>query len=376
MKITNVDGYCLSSPYGDGKVFGQPLGVKSIGIAEVKTDDGLVGIGETYSGVYVPELIEPTVKFIESLIVGMNPLNIEDVYNSMDIPFVGMNGFIRSVIGGIEMALWDIKGKVEEKPLYKLFNESSTNDFKVYNSGGSVSFSTDEIKKDIEDVTFDGYKMRVGVQSWGDDLNRVDVAKKELGSKKLMIDSIMGTLNTWDKYVAVDNINSLRHHDLTWFEEPLHPSNLKDLKYVWENCSPLVPIATGEGLSGKLDFDSYLDSGHVDVIQPDITYCGGFMMTKKIIEQAKSNGIKVALHVWGSSISLVSALHLAISTDVDWLEVPMVQLEVMSDEFSKIKERINNKEYIFNSGLGLEISDNIKNKYPFVNNSGYKIKGE
>ena len=117
MKITNVDGYCLSSPYGDGKVFGQPLGVKSIGIVEVKTDDGLVGIGETYSGVYVPELIKPTVKLIESLIVGMNPLNIEDVYNSMDIPFVGMNGFIRSVIGGIEMALWDISGKIQDKSL-------------------------------------------------------------------------------------------------------------------------------------------------------------------------------------------------------------------------------------------------------------------
>ena len=253
MKITNVDGYCLSSPYGDGKVFGQPLGVKSIGIIEVRTDDGLVGIGETYSGVYVHELIKPTVKFIESLIVGMNPLNIDDVYNSMNIPFVGMNGFIRSVIGAVEIALWDIKGKVEEKPLYKLFNENSTNDFNVYNSGGSVSFSPDEIKKDIEDVTFDGYKMRVGVQSWEDDLERVEIAKKELGSKKLMVDSIMGTLNTWDKYEAVDNINSLRYYDLTWVEEPLHPSNLKDLKYVWENRSSLIPILVTLLLFNPLD---------------------------------------------------------------------------------------------------------------------------
>lgn len=373
MKITNVDGYCLSSPYGDGKVFGQPLGVKSIGIVEVRTSGGLVGIGETYSGVYVPELIEPTVKFIESLIVGMNPLNIEDVYNSMDIPFVGMNGFIRSVIGAIEMALWDIKGQVEEKPLYKLFNESSTNDFKVYNSGGSVSFSTDEIKKDIEDVTFDGYKMRVGVQSWEDDIDRVKTARQELGSKNLMVDAIMGTLNTWDKYEAVDNINSLRYLDLTWFEEPLHPSNLKDLKYVWENRSPLIPIATGEGLSGKLDFDSYLDSGCIDVIQPDVTYCGGFIRTKKIIERAKSNGIKVALHVWGSSISLISALHLAISTGVDWLEVPMVSLEIFSDEFKDIKEMIVNKDFDFKNGLGIKITDDIKNKYKFIKGSGYKI---
>ena len=61
MKIEKVNGYCLSSHYGDGKVFGQPLGVKSIGVIEVVTNNGLVGIGETYSAVYVPELIEPTV---------------------------------------------------------------------------------------------------------------------------------------------------------------------------------------------------------------------------------------------------------------------------------------------------------------------------
>ncbi len=70
MKIKKVIGYSLSSTYGDGNVFGQPEGVKSIGLVEVHTDDGLVGIGETYTGVYVPELLEPVVKTIESLIVG------------------------------------------------------------------------------------------------------------------------------------------------------------------------------------------------------------------------------------------------------------------------------------------------------------------
>ena len=135
MKITNVDGYCLSSPYGDGKAFGQPLGVKSIGIVEIRTSDGLVGIGETYSGVYVAELIKATVKFIESIIVGMNPLNIDDVYNSMNIPFVGMNGFIRSVIGAVEMALWDIKGKVSGQPVHKLLGGNQDR-VHTYASGG------------------------------------------------------------------------------------------------------------------------------------------------------------------------------------------------------------------------------------------------
>ena len=179
MKINKVSGYCLSSQYGDGKVFGQPLGVKSIGIIEVVTDEGLVGIGETYSAVYVPELIEPTVKFIESLIVGMNPIEIEKVYESMNIPFVAMNGFIRTVVGAIEMALWDIKGQVEQKPLYKLLSETNINDFDVYSSGGSVAYTPDEIKKDIEKR-----KLRWSTVPQNMWVNRYHSAKGEKRSKR------------------------------------------------------------------------------------------------------------------------------------------------------------------------------------------------
>ena len=261
MIINKVIGYSLSSPYGDGNVFGQPTGVKSIGLVEVHTDDGLVGVGETYAGIYVPELIEPTVKSIEPLIVGMNPVEVEKVYESMDIPFVNMNGFVRSVVGAIEIALWDIKGQVENKPIYELLSGSYNTDFNVYASGGSVSFSTDDIKKDIDNILsqgFGSYKMRVGVKEWKEDKDRVKIARNELGSNDLMVDAIQGTLNNWHKYNAVYNIKELEQYNLTWIEEPLHPSKLKELKSVYDLIN--IPIATGEGLSGKFDFDSYLDS--------------------------------------------------------------------------------------------------------------------
>ena len=370
MVIKKVIGYSLSSTYGDGNVFGQPEGVKSIGLVEVHTDDGLVGIGETYSGVYVPELIEPTVKFLESLVVGLNPLNIEGVYDTMEIPFVGRDGFIRSVIGAIEIALWDIKGQVESKPIYQLLGDD-THEFDVYSSGGSVTFDCDMIKKDIENIPFDSYKMRVGFWDWWEDIQRVKIAREELGSNELMVDSIMGTLNTWDRHSAVLNINDLSEENLTWIEEPLHPSKLKDLKYVYNNIK--TPIATGEGLSGKLDFDSYLDSGCIDIIQPDVTHCGGYIRAKKIIKQAKEREIKVALHVWGSSISLMSALHLAIATGVDWLEVPNVKLDLLSDRFNDIVSKISTKNYDLGNGLGIKVDNKIKNDYVFIPNSGYKI---
>ncbi|MAH43685.1 hypothetical protein CL614_08275 [archaeon] len=375
MKINKVIGYCLSSSYGNGKVYGQPLNVKSIGLIEIHTDNGFVGIGETYSGVYVPELIEPTVKFIESLIIGMNPIDIQGVCDSMNIPFVGMNGFIRSVAGAVEIALWDLKGQIEEKPIYKLLSDNYSTDFNIYASGGSVSFNSDDIKKDIEKVTSEGfssYKMRVGVQDWKQDLIRVSTARSELGTNNLMVDAIMGTLNTWNQNNVVHNIKELEKYDLTWIEEPLHPSKLKELKSIYKMIN--IPIATGEGLSGKFDFDSYLDSNCIDIIQPDVTYCGGFIQAIRIIENAKRRGIKVALHVWGSSISLISNLHLALAMKVDWIEIPMVKLDLLSSEFNNLKEIILNKHFLPNNGLGIKISDDIKNTYQFINNSGYKIK--
>ncbi len=375
MKIIKVNGYCLSSTYGDGNVFGQPEGVKSIGLVEVHTDSGLVGIGETYTGVYVPELIEPIVKTIESLVVGKNPLDIEDVYNSMEIPFVSMNGFVRSIIGAIEIALWDIKGQVEEKPIYELLSDTYTDDFGVYASGGSVSFSTDDIKDDVSKILsqgFNSYKMRVGVKDWKEDIDRVKTARNELGDNNLMVDAIQGTLNNWHQYNLVYNSKQLEQYNLTWIEEPLHPSKLKELKSVYDMVN--IPIATGEGLSGKLDFDSYLDSKCIDIIQPDVTHCGGFMRTKKIIEQAKKNGIKVSLHIWGSGISLISNLHLALSMGVDWFEIPMVSLDLLSNEFTELKKMILNKDITLNNGLGIKLTNDVKQSYPFVKNSGYKIK--
>jgi len=374
MKINKVIGYCLSSTYGDGKVYGQPEGVKSIGLVEVHIDDGFVGLGETYSGIYVPELIEPTVKFLESLVLGMNPLDVEKVYKSMDIPFVSMNGFIRSVIGAIEIALWDIKGQVEKKPIYKLLSDEFSTDFGVYASGGSVSFDVDDIKNDVESIVlqgFDSYKMRVGVKGWEEDLDRVSIARNELGDNNLMVDAIQGTLNRWDENDVINKTKDLKQYNLTWIEEPLHPSKLKELKSIYNLID--IPIATGEGLSGKLDFDSYLDSKCVDIIQPDVTQCGGYIRTQKIIKRAKQNGIKVALHIWGSGISMMANLHLALSMGVDWFEIPMVNTELFSDEFKNLKEMILYKSYIIGNGLGMKIDDSLKDKYIFINGSGYKI---
>ncbi len=378
MKIINIVGYCLSSPYGEGKTFGQPKGVRSIGVVEIQTDINLTGIGETYSGVYVPELIGPITDSLANLIVGCDPMDINRIHDVLNIPFFGSTGIVKSVISAIDIALWDIKGQALEKPIYKLLGEPIDNKVKVYASGGSVTFSAAEIQSDIEQILKNGYhayKMRIGYKSWEEDLDRVRTARECLGdNNELMIDAIMGTLeNPWNQDSALRNIEDLKEFDPYWVEEPLHPSNYRGYKYLKRKTS--VKIAVGESFCGMHEFEAYFDS--IDIIQPDVTNCGGFSSVMNITNAAKSKGIPVALHVWGSAISILANLHVAcVLSNVEWFEMPQVKLEIFSDYISRLIEIDNGYIAVPDTvGLGISINDQIKSDYRFVPGSGYRVPG-
>ncbi len=373
MRITDVTGYYLSSNYGDGKVFGQPLGIKSIGIVEVHTNDNIVGIGETYAGIYAPELIGPTIDFIKRLIIGEDPTDIELVLTKMNIPFISSVGFIRNVISAIEISLWDIRGQMENKPIYQLLSDS-VNLVTVYASGGSVQFSPDEIKRDVDNILRLGhtrYKMRIGYQQqWQDDIQRIKSCEQLLPNN-LMADCIMGTLNKWDLPTAISRLKELEEFNLAWIEEPLHPSNLLGVSQLTNSVNS--PIAMGESLSGP-EFDGYIYHSGIQYIQPDVTQCGGYLQAMKIIKKARAEDIKVALHVWGSAISQLANLHLAIALHVDFYEIPMVELQLSDDlkEPFMVDNGILNYD-VSGSGLGINLTEEIKNKYSGIKNSGYQV---
>ena len=153
-RIKRVEGIALSSPYGDGKSLGQPLGIKSVGLVRVYTESGVYGLGETYSGVYAPELIQPIVAFLENYIVGRLIGDDSLVKDLQNIPFIGRNGIIRSVASAIEIALWDIRVKILEIPTYKLLNNESYDSVPVYASSGTVIFSPAAIGKILLWQTF------------------------------------------------------------------------------------------------------------------------------------------------------------------------------------------------------------------------------
>ena len=376
MKITKIVGYYLSSPYESRVSFGYPLSIKSVGIVEVHTNSGVIGIGETSAGIYAPDLVSPITELISTLIEGFDPLEIDYITKSLNIPFIGGVGLFRSVVSAVEIALWDIWGKIENKPIYELLSDTHSDTIRTYASAGSVALDSNQIEDDVEKALgkgFDSYKMRIGRKQWSKDIGRVEAARTTLGSNNLMVDAIMGTLQSWNENEAIEKTNELKEFNPTWVEEPLHPLNVSGYKNIYRHCN--VPIAVGEGLSSKSEFDSFLDDTKcIDIIQPDVTHCG-FLVAKDVITKAKAKGIDTAIHVWGSGISLLANLHLALAMKPEWFEIPVMKLNLSDDLIGNISIKNGQIGNILSgcTGIGTTINTNIKNRYAGIKNSGYRI---
>ena len=153
--------------------------------------------------------MDSVVNFLQQFIVGMD-VDTRKVHNKIfSIPYIGRNGVLASVGSAINIALYDIIGKNKNKPVYKLLSDEYKSDVKVYASNGSSTYSPKEIEEDVKsiiDLGFDSYKMRIGYQDLETDIKRVEIARKTLGDKNLMIDSIMGTINPAWKLTDAINV--------------------------------------------------------------------------------------------------------------------------------------------------------------------------
>ena len=227
--------------------------------------------------------------------------------------------------------------------------------------------------KGIQSKGFSAFKMRVGAQKWENDIERVASARKALGQDELMIDAIMGTLKpAWDAQTALERIEDLSQFTPYWVEEPMDPINFLGYKNVTSKTN--VSIAMGESFSGLHELIAYMENGCMNIVQPDVSHSGGYTQTIKVIEHASSLGMPVALHVWGSALSIMANLHLACACNIQWLEIPQVRLELLSeviDSTIQIHEGYAIAPNVI--GLGVSISEFVKNKYPFVPGSGYQV---
>ncbi|OIJ08201.1 galactonate dehydratase [Anaerobacillus arseniciselenatis] len=281
---------------------------------KIETDEGIVGWGEPVVEGRASTVKEAVTELADFLI-GKDPLRIEDHWNVLY-----RGGFYRggpilmSAIAGIDQALWDIKGKYYNAPVYQLLGGACRDSIRVYSwIGGDRPSDVGKAAKEVVDAGFTAVKMN-GTEElqYVDSYKKIDQAIARIAAVREAVGEYVGIGIDFHgrvhKPMAKILAKELEPYRPMFIEEPVLPENNEALKEVARNTN--IPIATGERMYSRWDFKRLLNDGYVDIIQPDLSHAGGITECKKIASMAEAYDVALAPHCPLGPIALASSLQI------------------------------------------------------------------
>ena len=355
MKITDINTYLMSAndPSRPGH------GGRNWLFVKVNTDEGIYGVGESSGW---PRVVQTAIQDLTPILVGEGPFNIEKLWQKMLVATMGhgMTGIVGSAaMTGIEIALWDIKGKAFNVPLWNLLGGKIRDSVRAYAHADSA-----ERARELVDQGYTALKTG-GVDS---PLEYVDAIRNEVGvDVDLMVD-VHGPpwLTTRD---AIRMGKALEDYELLFYEDPVPPEDVEALARVAANVD--IPIAVGERHSNIYGLREHIEREIVDVVQPDTGRAGGLMQMKKIAAMAEAHFITMAPHDGSlGPVAEMAAVHL-VSTLPNFLI-----LEHMADDVPQRYEVMEPQPEVVDShiavpdrpGIGVDIVEEAIAKYPSQGN--------
>ncbi len=281
---------------------------------KVDTDEGIVGWGEPVTEGRV-DTVRTAVQEFADYLVGKDPLKIEDHWQYMyRCGFYRGGPEIMSAISGIDQALWDIKGKYYNTPVYELLGGACRDKIRIYRwIGGDRPH---DVVKDAQKALEEGFS---AIKMNGTDevhyidsfekiqlaCERIAAIRDKVGYKLDIAVDFHGRLH---KSMAKVLAKEVEQFHLMFIEEPVLPQNNEALREIARYTS--TPIATGERMFSRWDFKKILQEGYVDIIQPDLSHAGGISECKKIASMAEAFDVAVAPHCPLGPIALAACLAL------------------------------------------------------------------
>ena len=380
MKITNVEVLVLKSPglYNRPEGSEEPLGPTYMGLVRVSTDAGITGYSDmetaapvAKAAVEAPSWSEDGVSYFDglaSLIVGENPLEPERLWYKMyrGSIYYGRRGAAIQAMSAIDIALWDIMGKFYGQPVCVLLGAKWRDRVRAYAS--TLFRPTAEAMRDATrrylDAGFTAVKFGWGVfgEDPKQDVKLVEAARREMGDGcDLLVDT--GWFVERTPKQAIQVIRSLEPYRPFFVEEILHPEDYDGYRHVAETVDTLV--ACGEQEATEWGFHELITRGKVDVLQPDLTRCGGFTVARKIVHMAELANVLVIPHSWSSDLLTAASLHLnafmrrAVFIEFNTSQGPLSRELVreplrMTDGWLSVPE---------GPGLGVEVNEEAIRKY-------------
>jgi len=320
MKIVDVRVTGLSGGTVDG---GWPQGNKPEEdlntLLEVLTDEGLSGVGSAMTS---KGLVAAAVNLLRPHLIGERadePARVtEKLRQSMF--WQGRGGAVEHAVSGLDIALWDLMGKVCNQPVSRLLGGCYRQRIKPY---GSILFDEPgPLRETLRQTTARGFRaIKLGWRPFGRRDRRTDellikTARDTVGPEiELMVDA-GGSEQFWPHGYkwALETARMLADYEVVWFEEALPPDDLEG--YIELRRHSPVPIATGEVLTRRQSFRPFLERHAVDIVQPDCTKCGGLTEAWRIAWMAYEHNIQWVPHGWNTAIGLAADLHLSAAMPV------------------------------------------------------------
>ena len=379
MKITDVEVLILEAPgrgYEAPEGAEEAYGIKYLGLVRVKTDAGVTGYADIETQPHVAKAIVeapaegaiPGFQGLKSVLIGEDPFEVERLWNKMYMASVyyGRRGAALQVISGIDIALWDIMGKALKLPIYKLLGGGYRDKVKAYASTlfRSEPAAMAEACRHYVDQGFSAVKFGWGVfgQDPELDVRLVEAARQALGDRfDLLIDTGWYVHRTAKEAIAL--VRRLEPFRPFFVEELLHPEDYDGYAQVAQAVDTL--IASGEQESTEWGFRMLIERGKVDVIQPDISRCGGFTTARKIVHMTELHNRLCVPHSWLSDLLTAAALHL----NAFMRRSVFLEFNVTSGPLSReicrnpIQMRDGYVAVPQSPGLGVEVNESTIDKY-------------
>ena len=378
LKIVDIKAYPISFPLpADSNVrLGIGRAVKKDAIVvKVTTAGGLVGWGESHHArapSTVSKLIETTLRM---LVVGEDASNVQGIWQKIYVKQLGSHGMGAGTVmamSGLDMALWDIRGKAVGWPLYKLLGGTSK-PIPAYAGGISLGFQepaalVEEAKMHLA-AGYKALKLRLG-DNPKDDLARVAAIRKAFGDDLVILSDANTGYSVADARQVMPGLDA---SNVAWLEEPFPAHDYRS--YAEAKSFGRVPLAAGENHYSRFEFSRLIEEKAVTILQPDLSKTGGITEFMKIAAMASAYKLPVHPHSSMTGLNFAASIHVLASLDhPGYFEGDVSKNNLFRDQMVSTPYKVDANGCVFpleGPGLGLEVDEDFLIRHPVIEGPSY-----